>query len=1461
MAKKIWDEKINKYQDWGGSDETAGLPVSGNRIQEFIKESLDSKAGLFYYDTSNNRYIVFADSDTRDEYLADTTKTHLIIGAFDAPFNYSAEIILSSPTYKAILTGTKNNYIDFTFDTTNKSGQSVGEDIICTYTFIRNGVKKAVTERYRYGSAVHFNIDEYLDTGTNNITVGITGQNTLAATTIGITYQLIDLQLTSNYDVSNYYNIIETPNSSASIPYQISGYGTKILEWYVDGVQLEYIKVEDEIVDVSTTRTKYIPVSNLNQGKHSLQFRAYTIVDGEKFYSNIVYHDLIVYTKTDKEPIIAVSAIIPTGNDIIVDGNLQLYGLQQYIPYELTFGVYNPTGAANTEITIAIEGKTEFIVTTHNREETTYSLRPLEYGVKTLTITASNTIYTIGLNIEKSSTTLEPIINGLVLDLQALGKTNSDSNREEWVYGLYNTQFTDFQWNKASGWNNNRLLISNGAYIETNITPLSPDPTLLGYTMEFEFSTKNVSNDEAIICELRDESGTGLLITASEITIQSGGGSKVSTRFKSNENIRAAIVINPKTGTVNKGMVFIYIDGIVSGADSYSITDNFTVSKNLKFGGTLGTDIELKSFRFYNTALNSDQILNNYILYRDTTDELLSLYDKNNIYESGTLNFSLDALAAQCPVLKITGDIPTLENTTDKNTTIYVDAEYINLQDLTRSFTAKGMRMRPQGTSSMGYPKKNFRIYTAYGTMWDYLGKIIPNGLYSFKEKAQPVNVWCFKADYAESSGTHNTGISRLWNQVMYDARINGEYLLRTEAQKVALGGGGEPYPYDVRTCVDGFPCHIVYRLTEESDWIHIGKYNFNNDKSTESVFGFRDIPGFDNSRMQCLELLNNGNHLALFEDITNFDSEWDQAYEFRYPEDRTDISDIKDISQWIVSTRHTPDTVYSGNITIAGEIKTDQNGSYPDSASNRQKKFEIEKWDYLDVYKVAAYYIYLMRFGAVDQVIKNAMFTTEGTQGKGTHCKWYFINYDNDTVIGVRNDGLLVYNYDINRQTIDTTFEALVYCYAGHESTLWNNLEEDQEFMKIVAEVDNALYQAGLTYAKTIDMFDNQQSGKWCERVYNQDSQYKYIGPYTDSGTNNLFMLQGARRAHRRWWLSHRFDLLDSKFVSGAYKAKSIEFKAANAPAGLQFSITAGSTLYYGYGLNNVPVDTGIHLDPGESTTFTTKQVVNVGDPVRVYSAVNIQELDVHNFTPYLSTINIAEVFGQEVGTKLKKLVMGVDTDTDSRRNSSLSVISGLAQATRLEYLDISGYKGITNLDLSKHENLNTFKAFGSGLTSVMFANGSIITKIQLPETIQSIYLDNLPNLSNSGLEIKENGKSIRSIFIQNCSKLNTKTFILNWNLNRIVDDSSCSVEIDGISWGGVNPEDLISLGSIKDSGGKIVLRGLILLTSVTQEQLNSIKRLFGNDCTTPGNELYIKAPDGVFVTGPSEILEGESA
>ena len=1420
MANKVYNEKIDKHQDWGGDDSTGGLPVAGSRVQEFIKEQLNGKAGIFYYDSSNNRYIVFSDAENRDTYLADTTKTDLIIGTFDAPFNYSAQITMSSPTYVAILAETKNNYIDFTFDTMNKSGQSVGEDVICTYTFIKGGNKKIVTEKYRYGQAVHFKVDDYISTGANTVTVGIVGQNTLAATAIGITYQVVDLKLSDTYDISQSYNLVSNPSSTAAIPYAVSGYGTKVMEWYLDGKLLDYVKVEDEIVDVSTTRTKYIPLSNLSQGAHSLQYRAYTILNGEKFYSDIIYHDLIVITGANKNPVIGVSAIIPVGNDIVT-GNLQLFGITQYIPYELNFAVYNPQTVASTNATVAIDGNTASVVQTHNGEQAIYSLRPDEYGLKTLTITAGETVYTVILNITKSSISLAPITDGLQLDLMALGKSNNDVNREEWLYGLYSATFKGFNWNNTSGWVNNRLVINAGAYVDINISPLASDPTNLGRTLEFEFSTENVSDDDAIICDLRNEAGTGLLITASEAILTSAGGSRVGTKFKSGENYRITFVINKKAGATNKGLLFIYINGKFSGSVNYSSSDNLTSDRVLRIGDTIKADIHLKALRFYNSVLSSDQVLNNHILYRDTTSEMLSLYERNDVYEEGTQNLSVDKLARQCPVMIFTGDIPALENTTDKNKTIYVDVDYINMQETWRSFTAKDIRLRPQGTSSMGYPKKNLRPYTGYGQMWDNMGNIIVDGLYSFADRAQPVNVFCLKADYAESSGTHNTGIARLWNQVMSDAQLNGEYVLRTEAQKAAIANN---YPYDVRTTVDGFPVNVFYRLTENSELVYIGKYNFNNDKSTESVFGFRDIPGFDNSKVQCWELLNNGNHLALFQDMDNFDTEWDQAYEARYPDKNTNVTDLKTFCEWVVSTK--------------GDIE----------------KFKTEKWEHLDVYKVAAYYIYLMRFGAVDQVIKNAMLMSEDG------VRFFFINYDNDTIIGVRNDGLLIYNYDIDRQTIDTSFSALVYAYAGHESTLWNNLEADDEFMRIVSEVDNALYIAGLSYEKTIDMFDNQQSGKWCERVYNQDAQYKYIEPYTDSGINNLYMLQGARSAHRRWWLSHRFDLLDSKYVSGAYKAKSIEFKAANAPAGIEFSIVSGNNIFYGYGLNNEVIESGVRLDVGQSHTFTSKQVINVGDPVRIYSAVNVQELDIHNFIEYLSTLNIAEVFNSTVGTKLKKLVMGVNTATDNRRNTSLSDISGLLQAKRLEYLDISGYQNITSLDLSAHAYFKVLKAFESGLTSATFASGASVNTLELPDTMQTIYFDNLPNLG-SRFSIKNFGRNVHSIFIRNCSRLNTKDFIFNWNANRLSDGASCMVTLEGISWAGVNANDLISLGGIKDAGGTLSLKGMIALVSVTQDQLNSIKRIFGDDCTTLGSELYIKAPDGVFVTGPVELLEGNSA
>ena len=1425
MAKEYYDKEIDKHTDWGGDESTGGIPVKGNRVQEFIKNTFGKKMGYFYYDEGNNRYIVFADEESKDEYLQDTGKTDLILGTFDAPFNYTAEINLTTPTYVAILAGATNNYIDFTFDVKNKQGASIGEDVLVTFTFTRGSVKQKVSQKYRYGTSVHFNVDKYISTGTNSITITVTGQTTLAATTVAVTYQVVDLQLSDELDISKVYNLTGGTTATLEVPFSVSGYGTKVMEWYLDGELIPYVKDEDEIVEVSSSRTKYIQLSGLSEGKHNIQFRAYTMANDEKFYSQTLYRDIIVITGDSNKTILATAAEIPSGEDIIQGGNLTIKGVTQYISYDIKLAAYNPTGApSNVEIYVNDDKQGE--VTVSNRTVESYSLVIKDYGSKTLKLKAGTTEYDIPIDVEQSDTDLTEITSGLFLDLQAVGKNNNSVNKDSWTYGDYKTTFSNFKWNENSGWNNNRLVITQGAYIDINAAPLAGKATETGLTLEFEFSTRDVLDNDEVICDLTNDAGTGLKITASEVILKSAGGAEVNTKFKSEENIRIALVINKKSGVTNKLLAFIYINGIISGAVNYAATDNFISNKTIRFASTDNAGIELKSLRFYNVALTSDQILNNYTLYRDTIEEMLEVYDKNNIYTKGTTDFSTDILAGQLPVMVITGDIPRLENTTDKNLEIVVDVEYTNLQDPTRSFSVKNGILRPQGTSSMSYPKKNYRLYTQRRDdtiLYDADGKEVENKLYSFKEGAQPVNCWCMKADYAESSGTHNTGIARLWNDVMKNAIIDGEFKCRTNAQTKAAEN---KYPYDVRTTVDGFPILMFYRQTADDNLIFIGKYNFNNDKSTESVFGFKDIPGFDNSKMQCWEVLNNGNHLALFQDVTNFDKEWQDAFEARYPDvgDEADTTDLKSFATWLSSTK------------------------------SNLEKFKSEKADHIDLYKMAAYYVYFMRFGAVDQTVKNAMFTSED----GQH--WFYINYDNDTIMGVRNDGLLIYAPTIDRQTLDESFGAEVYAYAGHDSVLWNNLEADDEFMAIVRTVDDALYSAGLSYAKAIEMFDEKQSEMWPERVYNQDAQYKYVGPYVNDGVNNLFMLQGARRAHRRWWLSRRFNYIDSLFVSGEYKANIFEIKVAGAPIGIEFSIKSGYEIGYGYGVNNNPVETGIVLKPGESHTFTTKQVLNIGDPLRIYSAVNLQEIDVHNFIEYLSTVNMDKVYSESLGTRLKKLILGVDVSSDTKRNTSLTEISGLSAAKRLEYLDISGYKGLKTLDLTPFNNFKTLKAKQSGLTSVQFASGSLVEHVELPESIQSITLRSVP-IDTSEL-IFENKYNLRYIEFYNCPNLSADfNFIFDWYSNKSTENSSCALIMTNIAWTNVNVSQLVTLGNLKKDGGTLDLKGKITLSSIDLDSVNKLIEIFGENCFEPTSELFITAPDAVFLSGPTEVYEGDSA
>ncbi len=1414
MAKKeLYDNKIDKSIDWGGDESTGGLAVKGSRVQEFIKGELEGKFGIIYYDEASSMYLVFADAENRDKYLADTTQTSLLLATFKAPFPYTASITLLSGDRNAVQYGTKGNYIDFKFNIVNQGGSSAGDNVICTYTFRRGTVTKTVTEQYTSGKEVHFNIDDYLMEGTNQITIAIQGVTTLASTTVGVIYNVVKMVAKLDTDIEQVYNGEEV---TLTPEFYVEGPATKTVEWYVDGELLEQQDSVDIVVDPSVTRTKYITLTDVAEGAHSLQMRAYTLIDDERFYSDTICREFIVYNKVDEvTPIVAIAYKTPAKYGVTKER--KLYEMQQLISYDLELAVHNPT-ANSSNLEVVLDGISQGTIVVKNGYSSTFTLLPMTSGTKDIVLKVDGSaVATIPTDIAESAIGVKENTDELQLDFRAIGRSNASTNKDEWSYGDYRGTFSGFNWNETSGWVNNALHVSNGASFEINLAPLANNPTSKGKTIEIEFASTKVNDDNAVLCDLRNANGAGIVITATSVKMISEAGQTVESSYKDNEFIRFAFVINKATGTTLKGLSFLHINGKDSRSVAWAEDDSYTSDKVLKFVGSEDAEIKIKHIRIYDTALSDDQVFDNYLLYRDSADEMLAVYERNDVYEEGTRRFDPQKMANRIPTMIVTGPIRTLENTTSKDTQITVDIEYTNMQYPTRSFKMVQAAMRPQGTSSMDYPKKNFRIYTEKldGTIvYDYTGKVVEDKLYSFKEGAQPVNCWCLKADYAESSGTHNTGIARLWNDILFNATIDGEYVFRTEAQKAALANR---YPYDVRTTIDGFPILLFYREDKNSEAEFIGKYNFNNDKSTESVFGFEGIPGFDNSRMQCWEVLDNDKPLALFTTADGFDADWNKSFESRYPDTKTpDTTDLKAFCQWMS--------------TVTAE------------------DFATQKWEHFDVYKLAAYYVYLMRFGGADQFVKNAMFTSED----GQH--FYYINYDNDTINGLTNDGKLIIPWNAVRESADATGKRY---FAGKDSRLWNMLEADEEFKRICQIADQALTIAGLTYSNVIDMFDNKQAGQWCERVYNQDAQYKYVGPYVDKGINRLEMLQGSRSEHRKYWLAKRFSMFDAQFVSGAYKANIIQFKCANnTPAGQTFTLTAGTDLQYGYGFNDVPEEVNVPLVEGQSYNFVTKTAISIGSPVRIYAAPHIQGLDLSQMIDTITELNVTGVYDATLGTKLKTLIVGID----SKENSMINNLDTLVNAKALEHLDVRGLKALTSINLTELPNIKWVDTRNSGVTSIYLAKGSPITNLYVSDKMKSLVLEQLPNLDVVESSISDLG-NIKALIVKECPLLANKyEFFMGWFANTPDSEKGkLTLEVDGISWSNVDVQDLIALAR---QIGSLTLKGSITLKQgATENNLDTLKELFGADVLDGSGELHIKAVGVFMMSDKSEMSCLENA
>jgi len=218
-------------------------------------------------------------------------------------------------------------------------------------------------------------------------------------------------------------------------------------------------------------------------------------------------------------------------------------------------------------------------------------------------------------------------------------------------------------------------------------------------------------------------------------------------------------------------------------------------------------------------------------------------------------------------------------------------------------------------------------------------------------------------------------------------------------------------------------------------------------------------------------------------------------------------------------------------------------------STYNNHTLFRETAADHLDLYKLAAYYVFFVRFGLVDSVERNVQIKTYD----GVH--FHYEPWDMDIALGNRNTGGIAFEPPMDRDTrnpgADGQPDLTSWAFSGRSTStsnwLWDALEAWPTWQNIVKKVADSLYRAGLTYNRCIEMFDDNYANKWAETIYNESGYFKYV--QSGNGSEQwLAWLQGARTPHRHWWLTTSMDYYDAKWRVGDYVDHVIHYRGSHA-------------------------------------------------------------------------------------------------------------------------------------------------------------------------------------------------------------------------------------------------------------------------------------------------------------------------
>ncbi|MCR2007388.1 hypothetical protein NSB20_18100 [Bacteroides acidifaciens] len=680
----------------------------------------------------------------------------------------TTKIVLTSSVDNSIIKEGGSSLLTYSYDhqyaSGDDKGESTGQKADITVT-MKRGSQTVYSQTINDVSKGTYTLDlsKYLLLGTTDIYVKATTTDPEGKKQTKQAYasvKVVTLSLTSGYNIASPVGGYAA-GATASIPFTIAGTGNKVVMLYVDGVP----KDSKTITKSGQTNSSFsISMSDLLPGRHTVQMVAEMEASADlTIRSESIYLD--IFKEGSSSPCIGMMHRFPDGR-IFTDNHLTpRLEVGQYEKLQFDFVVYDPERIP-AEMSVSCNGvKTQTVSVP--RTVQVYTNRFTEQGEYEMCFSCGDAGYDFFVDVAKSSIDIEETQADLDLKLLSSGRSNAEENPGTWTYGEVITRFTGFDWN-SNGWTGDSLLLSNGAAIEIMKQPFSNDALSTGGTYEFELKCSNITDRKGAVVSCMS-GGIGFQITSQGAIVSTSGGSSVSTPFASDLNYKIAFVVGKKSGN---RLLELYVNGIRCGAKQYAQTEsmrqeepvNITVSSD-------AADVELRNLRVYSRGLTDDEELTNYMVDRPTSDEMVMLFQKNDVMNDDGSDVDIEKLRAQGKsVMRIVGDVNLVNATNNKKFEVVADVYFYSKYGKEYDFILRKAGLRIQGTSSTIYPRKNYRIYffrsEKYGTTLEVGGVDVPDLMYSFKPGAKRVAIFCLKADFSDSSSTHNTGAVRLINDV-----------------------------------------------------------------------------------------------------------------------------------------------------------------------------------------------------------------------------------------------------------------------------------------------------------------------------------------------------------------------------------------------------------------------------------------------------------------------------------------------------------------------------------------------------------------------------------------------------------------------------------------------------------------------------------------------------------------------